>query len=78
VVRSLVLAWLSFAHVRTELSLSFPWRTLGRALAAAAVAAWLATRVPGTGWAVLGQLALLAGSYAILLRFLGESVKIQN
>ena len=78
VVRSLVLAWLSFAHVRTELSLSFPWRTLGRALAAAAVAAWLATRVPGTGWAVLGQLALLAGSYAVLLRLLGESVQIQN
>ena len=77
-MRSLVLAWLSFEHVRTELSLSFPWRTLGRALAAAAVAAWLATRVPGTGWAVLGQLALLAGSYAVLLRLLGESVQIQN
>jgi O-antigen/teichoic acid export membrane protein len=78
VVRSLVLALLSFVHVRAELSLSFPWRTLGRALAAAAVAAWLATRVPGTGWAVLGQVALLAGSYAVLLRLLGESVKIQN
>lgn len=74
VVRSLVLAQLAFGHVRKELSLSFPWRTLGRAVTAAAIAGWLTTRLPGAGWAVLGQVAVLAITYAVVLRLLGESV----
>lgn len=72
VVRSLVLARLSFGHLQAEVSLTFPWRTLGRALVAAGLAVGLATRLSGNGWWVLGQAAVLAGSYAGLLLLLGE------
>jgi O-antigen/teichoic acid export membrane protein len=72
-VRSLVLAWLSFEQVRSESSLTFPWGTLGRALVAGGLAAGLATCLPGAGWFVLGQVVVLVGSYLGLLLLLGET-----
>jgi O-antigen/teichoic acid export membrane protein len=74
VVRSLVLAWLAFGHVQSEIALFFPWRTLGRALLAAGLAVGIATRLPSAGWAVLAQLVVLVVSYGVGLRLLGESV----
>jgi hypothetical protein len=69
-----VLAWLMMAQVRQVVSVPFPWRTLGRALVAGGVAAAVATRLPGDGWAVLSQVVVLVGTYAGLLLLWGESL----
>jgi O-antigen/teichoic acid export membrane protein len=74
VVRSLVLAWLSWGQVRQAMTVRFPWLTLGRALLAGGVAGPLATRLPGEGWGVLGQVVVQLATYVGLLWVLGESV----
>jgi O-antigen/teichoic acid export membrane protein len=74
IVRTGVLAWLMMAQVRQVVSVPFPWRTLGRALVAGGVAAAVATRLPGDGWAVLSQVVVLVGTYAGLLLLWGESL----
>ena len=73
VVRSLVLTGLAYGQVRQTVPLPFPWLTLGRALVAGGVAGTLATRLPGNGWGVLGQLAVLSATYTGLLWVFGES-----
>lgn len=52
-----------------------PWATVGRTLAAAAVAAWVGSTLPFAGVGVFAAVATVAGVYGAVVVILGERVR---